>query len=76
MYCEEDSDIAVWQRMCETYPHADPHVMDLFVWCFLHKRVEYDALIEKYKTYNAKLDMVQIMDDAILKELLEEKVKE
>lgn len=72
MFCEEPEDIAMWNRMVETYPHADPYVLDLFVWCYLHKREEYDALIEKHRTYNPKVDMVDIMDDAIRRNLMKE----
>jgi len=72
MFCERDEDIALLNKMRDVYPYADAYVLDLFVWCYIHKREEYDALMEKHKDYNYKTDMVAIMDDAVMRGLLEQ----
>ena len=70
MFCEEEEHIAIWRRACDIYPSAEPYVLDLFVWAYFNKREEYNALIEKHKASPEKVDMVQIMDDSVMKELL------
>ena len=70
MFCEQDDHIAIWRHACDAYPHAEPYVLDLFVWAYLNKREEYDALIEKHKASPERVNMVQIMEDSVMKELL------
>lgn len=76
MFCEDEVDVAVWRQMCDAYPHCDTYVMDLFVWCYIHKKEQYLELLEKHKTYSPKVDMVQIMDDAVMRDLLTTEKKE
>lgn len=70
MFCEQDEHIAIWKKACDAYPHGDPYVLDLFVWAYLNKREEYDALIEKHKASPDRVNMVQIMEDSVMKDLL------
>jgi hypothetical protein len=76
MFCEQDEDIAVWRKVCDTYPWGDPYVLDLFVWCFLHKPEEYKQLIENHKNHSQSVNMVDIMSDAQMKQLLTPEKKE
>ncbi len=62
MFCEDPTDIATLNKMCELYLHAEPYMLDLFLWCYLYKKSDYERLIEKYKGYNDKTDMVEMSE--------------
>ena len=72
MFVENEEHLSIVNKMLEVYPYAERHMVELFVWCYYNKREEYDALMEKHKDYNYKTDMVAIMDDAVMRGLLEQ----
>jgi len=62
MFCEDPNDIATLNKLCDLYPHAEPYMLDLFLWCYLYKKSDYERLIEKYKGYNDRTDMVEMSE--------------
>ncbi len=50
MFLEKCEDIALFNQLMDSNPHLEPYFAELALWCYLHDKEKYIALVEESKT--------------------------
>jgi len=49
MFLEKPEDIALFNNLMETHTYLEPYFAELALWCYLHDKEKYLALVEESK---------------------------
>jgi hypothetical protein len=60
MFLDKPEDIALFNRLMDSNPTLEPYFAELALWCYLHDKDKYLALVEESKNETDRLCLVDL----------------